>query len=231
MPSEYENFEDIFFKKEYKTVLGNTRITYIINLKEGIKSLFKLIYSLSERELRILRDYFTEKEAIDWIRRLKLLAGISILFIPKLDSLLRLYIDYRTLNKVIIKNRYLLPLINKSIDRLLGVKIYIKLDLRDAYHRIRIKKGDEWKITFRTRYGFWEYVIISFKLINAPTIFQIYINNALNDLLDTIYIIYINDICIYSNSIKEYANHMRQILERFRKTSLYVKFFKCEFNK
>ncbi len=62
---EYEDFENIFFKKEYKTVSENTRVTYTINLKEDIKSLFRLIYSLSERELRILRDYLTEKETID----------------------------------------------------------------------------------------------------------------------------------------------------------------------
>src|SRR6266536_2700141 len=61
---EYEDFEDIFSKKECETVLESTRVTYIINLKEGIKSLFRLIYSLSERDLRILRYYFAEKEAI-----------------------------------------------------------------------------------------------------------------------------------------------------------------------
>ena len=65
LPSEYENFENIFFKKEYETVLESTRVTHIIDLEEGIKSLFKLIYSLSERELRILYNYFVEKETID----------------------------------------------------------------------------------------------------------------------------------------------------------------------
>ncbi len=207
--SEYENFENIFSKKEYETVPESTRITYIINLKKGTEFLFRLIYSLSEKELRILCDYFIEKEAIGWIRWLKLSTGAPILFILKLDDLLRLYIDYRALNKVIIKNRHPLPLINKLINRLSDVKIYIKLDLRDIYYRIRIKKEDEWKITFRTRYGFWEYMIIFFGLINVSVIFQVYINKTLDGLLDTIYIIYMDDICIYSNSIKEYANYMR----------------------
>src|SRR6266536_6323989 len=166
LSSKYEDFEDVFFKKECETVPGSTRVTYVINLEEGTESLFGLIYSLLERELRILRDYLTEKEVIGWIRRLKLSAGAPILFILKLDDLLRLYIDYRALNKITTKNRYLFLLINKLIDRLLGVKVYIKLDLRDVYYKIRIKKGDEWKITFRTRYGLWEYVIIFFRLIN-----------------------------------------------------------------
>ncbi len=159
---EYEDFENIFFKKECETVLESTRVTYIINLEKGTESLFRLIYSLLERELRILRDYLAEKEVIGWIRRLKLSAGVSILFVLKLDGLLRLCVDYRALNKVTIKNRYLFSLINELIDRLLGVKIYIKFDLRDAYYRIRIKKGDEWKTAFRTRYGFWEYVVMFF---------------------------------------------------------------------
>src|SRR6266536_3790206 len=113
LPLKYEDFEDIFFKKECETVLESTRVTYIINLEEGTESLFKLIYSLSKRELRILRDYLAEKEVISWIRRLKLLAEVSILFIPKPNGLLRLCVDYRALNKIITKNRYPLPLINK----------------------------------------------------------------------------------------------------------------------
>ena len=159
--------------------------------------------------MRILRDYLTEKEAIGWIRPSKSSAGTPILVILKLNSLLRLCVDYRALNKITMKNRHPLPLINKSINRLSGVKVYIKFDLRDVYHRIRIKKGDEWKTAFHTRYGFWEYVIIFFRLTNAPAIFQVYINKTLDGLLDTIYIIYMDDICIYSNSIKKYANYVR----------------------
>jgi len=108
-----------------------------------------------------------------------------------------------------MKNRYLLSLINKLIDRLSGAKVYIKLDLRDAYYRIRIKKGDEWKTAFRTRYGFWEYIVMFFGLTNASAIFQVYINKALDGLLNTICVVYMDDIYIYSNSIKEYANYVR----------------------
>ncbi len=208
LSSEYEDFKDIFSKKEYETIPGNTRVTHIINLKEGIEPPFKLIYSLLERELRILYNYLTKKKIIGWIRRLKSPAGISILFIPKLNGLLRLYVNYRALNKVIIKNRHSLPLINMLINRLSGAKIYIKLDLRDIYHRIRIKKEDEWKTTFRTRYGLWEYMIMSFRLTNTPAIFQVYINKALDGLLDTIYVVYMDDIYIYSNFIKKYTNHI-----------------------
>ncbi len=140
-------------------------------------------------------------------------------------------VDYRALNKITTKNRDSLSLINALIDRLSGVRVYIKLDLRDIYHRIRIKKKNEWKTTFRTRYGLWEYIMISFRLTNISATFQIYINKALDGFLDIIYIIYIDDICIYSNSIKKHTNYVRQVLERLRKADLYVKLFKYEFNK
>jgi hypothetical protein len=85
-------------------VSEKTRVTHAINLEEETKPPHKPLYTLSERELRILRDYLIEKKTIDWIRRSKLPTKIPILFIPKPDHFLRLYIDYRALNKVTVKN-------------------------------------------------------------------------------------------------------------------------------
>ena len=70
-----------------------------------------------------------------------------------------------------VKNRYPLPLISKTLDRLNSAKVFIKLDLKDAYHRIRIRKGDEWKTAFRTRYGYFKYLVMLFGLTNAPATF------------------------------------------------------------
>jgi hypothetical protein len=95
-----------------------TRVTHTIDMKEGIKPFYKSLYTLLRRELRILRDYLAEKEKIDWIRRSKSSAEVPILFISKPDDSLRLYVDYRALNKVIIKNRHLLSLINETLDRM-----------------------------------------------------------------------------------------------------------------
>jgi hypothetical protein len=95
-------------------------------------------------------------------------------------------VDYRGLNKITIKDRCPLPLISETLDRLVGAAYYTKLDLREAYHRIRIKKGDEWKTAFRTRYGHFEYLVMPFGLASAPATFQAYINQALQGFLDTI---------------------------------------------
>jgi len=91
--------------------------------------------------------------------------------VPKLDSSIRLYIDFRGLNAVTIKNRYPLLLISKILDRLSYIKRFTKLDLRDTYYRIRIKEGNEWKTTFRTRYSYYEYIVIPFGLSNALATF------------------------------------------------------------
>jgi Reverse transcriptase (RNA-dependent DNA polymerase) len=94
-----------------------------------------------------------------------------VLFIKKADSSLRLYVDYRELNRITKKNRYPLPRINKILNRLVNLKVFTKFNLRDAYHRIRIRRGDEWKTAFRTRYGYFKYLIIPFSLYNVPVTF------------------------------------------------------------
>jgi hypothetical protein len=118
-------------------------MTHAIDLEKGTKPFYGPIYALLERELRILRDYLTEKKAIGWIRHSKLSIKAFILFVSKPDDSLRLCVDYRALNKVIIKNRHPLPLISETINRMQEIKIYIKLDLRDTYYRIRIKSKDK----------------------------------------------------------------------------------------
>jgi hypothetical protein len=95
---------------------------------------------------------------------------------------------------------------SELMDWLSGAKIYTKLDLWDAYHRIRIRKGDEWKTAFCTRYGHFEYTVMPFGLANAPATFQSYINQAMSDLLDTCCVVYLDDIIIYSNSAEEHVH-------------------------
>jgi hypothetical protein len=115
------------------------------------------------------------------------------------------------------------------LDRLNGVAVYTKFDLKDIYYRIRIKKGDEWKTIFRIRYSYFEYKMILFSLINVPAIFQAYINKTLADFIDINCVTYFDDILIYFSIYTEHQRHVRQVLERLRQYKLYVKLFKCEF--
>jgi hypothetical protein len=108
--------------------------------------------------------------------------------------------------------------------------IYIKLNLKNIYHKIRIKLENEWKTAFRTRYGLFKYMIILFGFINAPAIFQVYINEILKGFLNIIYVAYIDDICIYSSKFEKHTDHVRQIFDRFRRFGLYINLDKCEFS-
>ena len=124
-------------------------------------------------------------------------AGAPIFFVKKKDGSLRLVVDYRGLNKVTIRNRYALPLISSLLERLSGAKYFTKLDLRGAYNLVRIRRGDEWKTAFRTRYGHFEYTVMPFGLTNAPAVFQHMANDIFRDFLDIFVIVYLDDILIY----------------------------------
>jgi hypothetical protein len=112
---------------------------------------------MSEPESKALREYIDENLAKGFIRHSKSSAGAPVLFVKKKDGSLRLCVDYRGLNRITAKNKYPLPLISALLDRLRPAKVLTKIDLRGAYNLVRMRKGDEWKTAFRTRFGLFEY--------------------------------------------------------------------------
>ena len=118
-------------------------------------------------------------------------------------------IDYRELNKVTIKNKYLLPRIDDLSNQLQRVAVFSKIDLRSGYHQLRIRKEDIPKTGFRTRYGHYEFVVMPFGLTNAPTAFMDLVNKVFKDYLDKFIVVFIDDILVYSRSKKEHAEHLR----------------------
>jgi hypothetical protein len=202
-----------------------------IKLEEGKEPPFGPIYQLSEKELEILREYIKENLAKGFIRKSESPAGFPILFVPKKDGKLRLCVDYRKLNDITIKNRYPLPNISELQDRLSGAMFFTALDLRGAYNLIRMKKGEEWKTAFRTRYGHYEYTVMPFGLTNAPAVCQALINNVLREHLDITVVAYLDDILVYSQTLEEHKVHVRQVLECLAKADLRLKPEKCEWHK
>ena len=150
--------------------------------------------------MKTLYNYFETNLAKNWIYRSESSVNALIFFIKKKDGNFKLYIDYCSLNKITIKNRYLLFLIKETLNRFSRAQIFTKLDFKDTYNRIRIYKKNEWKIAFRTKYSHYKYLIMFFGLTNAPITFQAYINKTFRGLLDINYIIYINNILIFSIS-------------------------------
>jgi hypothetical protein len=154
------------------------------------------------------------------IRRLNSPAAAPILSVPKHDGPIRLVVDYWSLNKVTIKDHHPLSWMDELRDRL-G---------KNGFHLLRIRKGDEQKTAFRTRYGLYEYMVMLFGLCNAPSTFQAMNNNLLNDLLDEGVIVYIDDILIYTETEEEHIHLVKNVLEHLRKTGLCVSIKKSFFH-
>ena len=140
--------------------------------------------------------------------------GAGFFFISKKDKSLRPCIDYRGLNDITVKNKYPLPLISSAFVPLHGASVFSKLDLRNAYHLVRIREGDEWKTAFNSPLGHYEYLVMPFGLTNAPAVFQSLVNDVLRDMLNFTVFVYIDDILIFSRSMEEHRVHGRQVLQR-----------------
>jgi len=138
-------------------------------------------------------------------------------------------VDYRPLNEVTVKNKYPLPRIDILFDQLSGARYFSKIDLRLGYHQIKIRKEDIPKTTFSTRYGLYEFTVISFGLTNAPDYFMYLMNSIFMEELDVFVIIFIDDILIYSKTQEDHARHIHIVLQKLREHRLYAKFSKCEF--
>ena len=191
-------FADVFDTGYTDRLLANCETDHSIDFRSGTDPPFQRLYQLSPTEQKALNEFITEGLEKGIIYESISSAGAPILFVFKKDGTLCLCIDYHGLNTITIKNRYPLPLISEILDRLNGSTIFSKIDLKNVYYRIRIKEGDEWKTAFHIRYKHYEFLIIPFSLTNAPTTFQTYINRTLRGYIDDFYIVYLDDILIFS---------------------------------
>uniref|UniRef100_A0A8C5MC00 Gypsy retrotransposon integrase-like protein 1 n=1 Tax=Leptobrachium leishanense TaxID=445787 RepID=A0A8C5MC00_9ANUR len=229
IPTIYQEFLDVFDEKGVESLPPHRPYDCPIDLIPGAPIPHGHIYPLSEPELKILKEYLRENTTKGFIRSSTSPAGAGIFFVGKKDGGLRPCVDYRDLNKITIKNRYPLPLIPELMERLRTATIYTKLDLRGAYNLLRIRKGDEWKTAFRTRYGHFEYLVMPYGLCNAPASFQYLVNDIFRDILDQYIIVYLDDILVYSDNLQDHRIHMKEVLSRLRKNHLYAKAEKCLF--
>jgi hypothetical protein len=155
--------------------------------------------------------------------------GSPVIFVDKRDGTIRLCVDYRKLNDVTIKNKYPLPKIEDLFDQMNGTRVFSKIDLRTGYHQLKVRESDIPKTAFTTRYGLFEYTVMSFGLTNAPAYFMNLMNKVFMKYLDKFVVVFIDDILIYSKNEEEHAEHLRIVLGTLRDHQLYAKFSKCEF--
>src|SRR4051812_37617853 len=221
-------FPDVF-PEELPGIPPVRAIEFVIELEPGTQPISRHPYKMCSKELIELKKQLTELEAGGFIRASTSPWGAPALFVQKKDGTSRLVQDYRGINKKTIKNKYPLPRINDLFEQLNGVKVFSKLDLRMGYHQIRVREEDIPKTEFSTRYGLYEFTVMTFGFSNAPPTFMRAMNYLFQEWLDVLVILYLDDILVYSKSDAEHEEHLRLVLQKLREHWYYAKFSKCEF--
>ncbi|WVZ49845.1 hypothetical protein U9M48_001171 [Paspalum notatum var. saurae] len=218
------------FRKSFPDFHRTRDVEFAIELVPGTTPVSRRPYRMAPDELKELKMQLQEQLDKGFIRPSSSPWGCPALFVEKKDQGgKRLCVDYRPLNAVTIKNKYPLPHIDILFDQLAGAKVFSKIDLRSGYYQIKIRGEDIPKTAFSTRYGLYEYLVMSFGLTNAPAFFMYMMNSVFMNELDKFVVVFIDDILIYSKSEEEHKEHLRIVLNRLREHKLYAKFSKCAF--
>jgi hypothetical protein len=218
------------FPDELPRLPPDRDVEFAIELIPGTAPISRRPYRMPPNELAELKKQLQDLLKKGLIRPSSSEWGCPALFVKKKkDNSLRMYVDYRPLNVVTIKNKYPLPRIDILFDQLSKAKVLSKIDLISGYHQIKIRPQDIPKTTFSTRYGLYEYLVMSFGLTNAPAYFMYLMNSIFMPELDKFVIVFNDDILIYSENEEDHAEHLMIVLTRLREHQLYAKFSKCEF--
>jgi len=208
------DFEDVF-----QEVLGiplHREIEFTIEIDKDTMSIARATYRMAPAELKELRVQLEDLMQKQFIRESKSPWRAPILFAQKKDGSLRLYVDYRELNKVTNKNKYPLPRIDDLFDQLQGACLFSSLDLRNGYHQLRVKEDHVERTAFTTRYGLYEWLVMPFGLTNASMTFIDLMNQVFWPFLDNFVVVLIDDILVYSKSEEEHEGHRREVLQTLR---------------
>jgi hypothetical protein len=217
------------FSEELPGMPPDCDIEFIIELLPGTTPISKRAYRMDVKDLIELKKQIEELLEKGFIRPSSSPWGSPVLFVNKKAGSRRMCVDYRSLNEVTIKNKYPLPRIEDLFDQMRGAKVFSKIDLRSGYHQLKIRTKDIPKTSFTTRYGLYEFLVMSFGLTNAPTYFMNLMNKVFMEYLDQFVVVFIDDILIYSQNEEAHEDHLRLVLRKLRDNQLYAKFSKCDF--
>ncbi|KAF8751589.1 hypothetical protein RHS01_08361 [Rhizoctonia solani] len=204
--------EHVFGEEEFNKLPPHRHYDIGIELTEE-GPLNSPLYSMTDAESSTLKDWLRDELKAGKICPSKSSISSPVMFVPKKDGSRRLVVDYRRLNNRTKKNVYPLPRPDDLMAQLRGAK-----------------EGDKWKTAFRTKYGLYESLVMTFGLTNAPAAFQHFMNELFKDLLDVCVIIYLDDILIYSKDDVSHTQHVHEVLKRLMENQLFCKASKCTFH-
>jgi hypothetical protein len=177
-----------------------------------------------------VKKYIDEELAKGTIEPSKSPCASPVLIVRKPNGGLRVCMDYRALNAITVKDRYPIPLIKETLDRLCKAQIFTRLDIVAAFNNMRIREGDEYMTAFITRYGLYQYKVLPFGLCNGPASWQRYMNSLMPEFLDEFVTIYLDDLLIYSENLDSHIQHVRKVLLKLRAAGIPADIDKCEFH-
>jgi hypothetical protein len=200
------DFPDVF-PEELPGIPPDREVEFVIDLLPGTAPISKRPYRMSVEELKELKKQLTELQEVGYICPSSSPWGAPVLFVQKKDGSQRMCVDYRSLNGVTVKNKYRLPNIDDLFDQMSGARVFSKIDLRSGYHQMKIRPSDIPKTDFSTRYGLYEFTVMSFGLTDAPAYFMDLMNKVFMEYLDRFVVVFIDDILIYYKSDIDHEEH------------------------
>src|SRR5258708_7935898 len=226
----YKDFADVFSEEAFTHLPPCKAWDHAIELYPNAKLPRGRTFPLSPAEQKELDEFLRENLANGRICPLKSLIGAPVFFIKKKEGSLCLVQDYWKLNKIMIKNSYLLPLVSDVLTRLHDAEWFTTLDLHWGFNNVHLKEGDKWKAAFSTNRGLFEPLVMFFGLCNSPTTFQTMMNNILCPFIDrNEAICYMDNILIYSSSLMDHQRITQEILQTLCSYKLFLRLEKCKF--